>query len=155
MQLSWDDYFFSIAKTVAQKATCPSRKVGAVVIDPETNHILSTGYNGAPRGTEHCTDACANRKSGSDFRKCHAVHGELNAIINAAYNGVRLDGAVMYLTTTPCLFCSRAIINAGISEVKASSKYPHDDAIDLLKEGGVEVRIITGVSWASIIGEGS
>jgi dCMP deaminase len=142
----WDDYFFSIAKVVASRATCPARQVGCVVIDRETKAILSTGYNGAPRGTEHCTSACATRQSGSDFRKCHALHGELNAILNAAYNGMNLKGSVMYLTTTPCVFCSRAIVQAGISEVRAMSKYPHEDALELLRAGGVDVYIIQGVT---------
>lgn len=143
---SWDDYFFSMAKVVSSRATCPSRQVGCVVIDSSTKHILSTGYNGAPRGTEHCTEACVDRHSGSDFRKCRALHAELNAILNAAFNGVSLRGSVMYLTTTPCVFCSRAIVQAGVSEVRAMSKYPHDDALEMLRSGGVNVYIVKGVS---------
>lgn len=142
----WDDYFFSMAKIVSSRATCPSRQVGCVVIDGITKQILSTGYNGAPRGTKHCTSACLNRTTGSDFRKCRAVHAELNAILNAAFNGVSLRGGVMYLTTTPCVFCSRAIVQAGIKQVRAMSKYPHDDALDLLREGGIDVYIVQGVT---------
>lgn len=143
---SWDDYFFSMAKVVGSRATCPSRQVGCVVVDADTMSIISTGYNGSPRGTEHCTSACLDRTSGSDFRKCRALHAELNAILNAAFNGVNTRGAVMYLTTTPCVFCSRAIVQAGISEVRAMSRYPHDDAIAMLNEGGVNVSIIQGVT---------
>lgn len=147
----WNDYFLNIARDISARSTCPGRSVGCVVIDPETKHILSTGYNGAPRGTAHCTEACAHRESGSDFRKCRALHAELNAVINAAFNGVKLKGSIMYLTTTPCVFCSRAIINAGVKEVIASSKYPHDDAIDLLNEGGVKVQIIQGLSRTEML----
>lgn len=143
---SWDDYFFSMAKIAASRATCPSRQVGCVVIDPETKQILSTGYNGAPRGTPHCTNACVDRTAGSDFRKCRAIHAELNAVLNAAFNGVSLRGGVMYLTTTPCVFCSRAIVQAGISEVRAMSKYPHEDALELLRIGGVNVYIVQGIT---------
>lgn len=143
---SWDDYFFSMAKVVSSRATCPSRQVGCVVIDPETRQILSTGYNGAPRNTPHCTSDCANRTAGSDFRKCRAIHAELNAVLNAAFNGVSLRGGIMYLTTTPCVFCSRAIVQAGISEVRAMSKYPHEDAIELLNLGGVQVSIVQGIT---------
>lgn len=142
---SWDDYFFGMAKVVSMRATCPSRQVGCVVIDPGTKQILSTGYNGAPRGTPHCTNACRDRSSGSDYRKCRAIHAELNAILNAAFNGVSLRGGIMYLTTTPCVFCSRAIVQAGVKEVRALSKYPHEDALELLRIGGVEVYVVQGV----------
>lgn len=142
---SWDDYFFGMAKVVASRATCPSRQVGCVVVDEDTKQILSTGYNGAPRGTPHCTSACQDRSSGSDYRKCRAIHAELNAVLNAAFNGVSLRGGVMYLTTTPCVFCSRAIVQAGIKEVRAMSKYPHEDALELLRIGGIKVAIIKGV----------
>ena len=148
---SWDAYFFRMAPLVAPRATCPSRSVGCVIVDPETNHVLATGYNGAPRGTEHCGDSCLARKSGKSFEKCRAVHAELNAIIHAAKSGVSTDGCRMYLTTTPCVFCSRTLINAGVKEVYAMTKYCHEDAISLLKEGGVEVRIISPVELTDLV----
>lgn len=148
--MEWHDYFFSIAKVVAARSTCPSRKVGAVVVDPETQFIISTGYNGAPRGTAHCDAECGSRESGKDWIKCKAIHGELNAIIAAANAGKSVNGAVIYLTTTPCVFCSRVLINAGIKHVYAMSYYSQSDAEVLLKEGGVGMTVFTGVPTPTI-----
>lgn len=139
---SWHEHFFSIAKTVAQRSTCPSRKVGAVVVDPETKTFVCSGYNGAPRGTAHCGDACRSRESGKSYEKCNAIHAELNAIVNAAMIGVSTKDKDMYLTTTPCLFCARILINAGIRRVYALTYYPHPQALKLLMEGGVDVIVL-------------
>lgn len=147
----WDSYFFNIAQVVSQRSTCPSRAVGAVIVDSETMGILSTGYNGSPKGTEHCTISCLTREPGSDFRKCRAVHAELNAILHAAHNGSKTKNATMYLTTTPCVFCARTIINSGIKEVRAMTKYHHEDAIDLLSEGGVRTVIISPVELSHLL----
>lgn len=145
MRPNWDDYFFGIAKAVSARSTCPSRQVGAVLIDPESKAILSTGYNGAPKGLPHCGDSCATRESGKSWEKCNSIHGELNVITYAAKNGVKINGSWLYITTTPCVFCARIIINAGIERVYASSVYPQQEAITLLKQGGVRVFVIQGV----------
>lgn len=146
----WADYFFGVAKMVSARSTCPSRQVGAVLVDPNTNGILATGYNGSARGTEHCGVECSTRKSGGDWEKCKAIHAELNCIISAAQNGVRTDGSTMYLTTTPCVFCARLIINAGVKVVIAASAYPHQEAIELLRSGSVKVMVVTGVPMPTI-----
>lgn len=148
--MDWDQYFFSIAKVVSARSTCPSRKVGAVIINPETKGIVATGYNGAPRGTDHCDDACSNRESGKSYGKCKAVHAELNAILTSAVNGVSTYGTTMYLTTTPCLFCSRTIVNAGIKHVYAMSYYPHPESMALLSQGGVRMTVMHGVPTPSL-----
>jgi dCMP deaminase len=137
--MTWDDYHWSIAEAVAQKSTCPRLSVGCVIIDPESNFVLATGYNGAPRGTEHCGEACRTRKVGEDRDKCKAVHAELNAIVSAARSGQRLDGSHAFQTISPCLTCSRIIIQAGIREVHAMELYPNAEAIDLLYAGGVSL----------------
>ena len=80
----WDTYFFRMATMVATRSTCPSRAVGCVVINIDTKHVISTGYNGAPKGTTHCGEGCLTRESGKSWSKCRAVHAELNAIVNAA-----------------------------------------------------------------------
>ena len=147
----WDTYFFRMATMIATRSTCPSRAVGCVVIDIDTKHVLSTGYNGAAKGTAHCDEGCLTRESGKNWGKCRAVHAELNAIVNAAKNGVSTDGCRMYLTTTPCVFCSRTLINAGVKEVYAMSKYSHDDAIALLSEGGIKVKIISPVELTDLV----
>ena len=143
--MRWNDYFWSIAKVVSARSTCPSRQVGAVLVDPDTNYIISTGYNGAPRGAEHCGPECSQRRSGTDWNKCKAIHAELNVIISAALNGARTDGAILYLTTTPCVFCARVLINAGVTHVYATSAYPSEEALALLKQCGIGVTIETGV----------
>lgn len=148
--MRWNDYFFGIAKMVSAKSTCPSRQVGAVLVDPNTNFIVATGYNGAPRGTEHCGSDCAQRKSGQDWNKCKAIHAELNVIISAALNGAKTGGTILYLTTTPCVFCARVLINAGVKHVLATSAYPHEEAISLLKSCGIDVTIETGVPMPMI-----
>ncbi len=145
MRQSWSDYFFGIAKVVSGRATCPSRSVGCVIVDPEEHSILATGYNGAPAGSPHCGEACENRVSGSSYEKCQAVHAEANAIVQAAKNGVSTKGSYMYLTTTPCVFCSRLIINAGVKKVLATSAYPQHEAIEMLVAAGVSVVIEQGV----------
>lgn len=143
--MNWNDYFWGIAKVVSARSTCPSRQVGAVLVNPQTNYIISTGYNGAPRGTEHCGPECSTRKSGSDWNKCKAIHAELNVIIAAALNGAKTDGAILYLTTTPCVFCARVLINAGVTHVLATSAYPQEEALTLLRSAGIKVTIETGV----------
>ena len=147
----WNTYFFRMATLIATRSTCPSRAVGCVIIDIETKHVISTGYNGSPRGTAHCGESCASRESGKSWEKCRAVHAELNAILNAAKNGVSTDGCRMYLSTTPCVFCSRTLINAGVKEVYAMSKYSHDEAIALLNEGGIKVRIVSPVELTDLV----
>ena len=147
----WNTYFFRMATLIATRSTCPSRAVGCVIIDIETKHVISTGYNGSPRGTAHCGESCVSRESGKSWEKCRAVHAELNAILNAAKNGVSTDGCRMYLSTTPCVFCSRTLINAGVKEVYAMSKYSHDEAIALLNEGGIKVRIVSPVELTDLV----
>jgi len=150
---SWHEVFFNMAKTLAQRSTCPSRKVGAIVVDPETNTFVCGGYNGAPRGTAHCGDSCRKRESGKSYEKCNAVHAELNAIINAALIGVSTNYKDMYLTTTPCVFCARVLINAGIRKVYALTYYPHPEALRLLMEGGVDVVVLNSSTLPSFDNE--
>lgn len=146
----WRDYFLGMAKYVSQRGSCPTRQVGAVIIDPDTKAVLSVGYNGSPRGTDHCGQECANRKMGENTKACRAVHAELNAILNGAFSGVKTRGAELYVTVSPCLSCARAIIQSGIVRVVASGKSPYDKAIDLLKEAGIEVKIVSGQSLPKI-----
>lgn len=109
-------YYMSIAKAVAQKSSCLRKKRGAVIINKGS--IVSTGYNGPARGTEHCS-TCARDTAGSrkGYEVCSAVHAEQNAIINAARNAVCTVESTMYTTGLPCIHCARMIINAGITEV--------------------------------------
>jgi len=105
---SWDQYFMDIAKQVATRATCDRKHVGAVVVRDRT--ILSTGYNGSIRGMPHCDEVGHMMENGH----CIAtVHAEANAILQAAKNGVRIDGASLYTTASPCWPCFKLIANSG------------------------------------------
>lgn len=91
---SWHEYFWNIAEQVATRSTCPRAQCGTVLVDPNTNHILATGYNGAPPGECHCIDIGCLIEDGHCQR---AIHSEVNAIAHAARNGVRVDGAHAYV----------------------------------------------------------
>ncbi len=140
----WDDYFMSIARVVASRSNCVKRKVAAVVtID---RRLISTGYNGTPRGTRNCNEGgCPRCNSlalgGTRLDECLCSHAEENAITQAAYHGVPLKGATIYSTFSPCLQCTKMIINSGIVEVVYQSDYPLGRvSLDLLAEAGIALR---------------
>ncbi len=128
------DYYLNIAKEVASRGTCLRRIFGAVIVKDE--QVISTGYNGAPRGVKNCLDLgyCprqkANIPAGERYELCRSVHGEANAIIHAARND--MIGATLYLYGEdkstgevggrPCKMCTRMIINAGIIKVIVREK---------------------------------
>ncbi len=142
----WDDYFMGIARVVASRSNCIKRKVAAVVtID---RRIISTGYNGTPRGTTNCNEGGCPRcndlaAGGTRLDECLCSHAEENAITQAAYHGVSLKGATVYTTFSPCLQCTKMIINVGLSEVVYQSDYPLGEvSLNLLAEAGVNARQI-------------
>jgi len=109
---SWDQYFMDIARQVATRATCDRKHVGALLVRDRT--ILSTGYNGSIRGMPHCDDVGHMMENGH----CVAtVHAEANAIIQAAKNGVSIDGATIYTTASPCWPCFQLIANSGCQKI--------------------------------------
>ncbi len=140
----WDEYFMNIATTVASRSNCMKRKVAAVVtID---RRIISTGYNGTPRGTVNCNEGGCPRcnsfaPGGTGLAECLCSHGEENAITQAAYHGVTLRGGTIYTTFSPCLWCTKMIINAGLLEVVYNSDYPlGETSLALLREANVKLR---------------
>ncbi|MBA4387362.1 MAG: cytidine deaminase [Verrucomicrobia bacterium] len=140
----WDTYFMDIAHVVAKRSNCIRRSVAAVVV--RDSRIVSTGYNGTPRGVKNCFEGACKRcsshaSSGSHLGECICSHAEENAISQAAYHGIALAGGVLYSTLSPCLICSRMIINAGIKEVVFEDAYEFDaQAKKLLSSAGVKVR---------------
>lgn len=140
-----DEYFMTIAEVAKTRSTCLSRKVGAVIV--KDKRVLATGYNGAPSGCMHCTDIgyCIRKKkgfsSGAGLELCRAGHAESNAIDQAAKFGIPIEGATLYVTLQPCVFCAIRIINSGIKEVVFKGEYPTGLALELLKEAGVVVRL--------------
>jgi dCMP deaminase len=111
-RVGWDEYFMAIAAQVATRSTCDRKHVGAVIVRDKM--ILATGYNGSLRGSEHCDDVGHLMQDGHCVR---TVHAEANAIVQAARNGVRTDGAGIYVTASPCFSCFKLIANAGIVRI--------------------------------------
>ena len=140
---SWDEYFLQMAELASQRATCLRRRVGAVLV--KDKRILSTGYNGAPSGLEHCLEKGCLRDqlkipSGERHELCRGLHGEQNALIQASLHGVSVKGSTLYATTQPCIICAKMLINAGIAEIVIAGGYPDKMAMDFLKQAGIKVR---------------
>ena len=142
MRPSWDQYFMDLLELIKTRSTCLRRQVAAVIV--KDKHILSTGYNGAPRGVTHCEKVGCLREemgipSGERHELCRAIHAEQNAIVQAAVSGVSILGAEIYITHSPCVLCSKMLINAGIKRIIYKGAYPDELAMKLLSEAGVEV----------------
>lgn len=141
---SWDDYFMGIAKVVSSRSNCLKRKVASIIV--KDKRIISTGYNGTPRGVRNCSDGGCARcghfgESGRDLGECVCSHGEENAIVQASYHGVPIAGSTLYSTYSPCLICTKMIINSGMAEVVYNTDYPLNElSLKLLREAGVKVR---------------
>lgn len=123
-----------IARTVATRATCPRASVGAVLT--RDKRILTTGYNGAPRGVSHCLDVGCTMVDGHCLR---ATHAEANAIVQGALHGVSLQGATAYCTHEPCAGCTKLLISAGVVRIVYRDAYPDPVASMLLAEAGVAI----------------
>ena len=133
-RVDWHEYFMNIAAEVATRSTCDRKHVGAVIVRDKT--ILSTGYNGSVRGLPHCDDAGHMMEDGH----CVAtIHAEANAIIQAAKNGVRVDGADIYITASPCWNCFKIVTNAGIKNIYYGEFYRDDRIFDAAKHLGMIV----------------
>ncbi len=143
MRPSWDEYFMRLAYLVSTRSTCTRRHVGAVIV--KDKRVLSTGYNGPPRGLAHCdVTGCIREElkvpSGERHELCRGLHAEQNAIIQAAVHGVSIKGATIYVTNHPCVVCAKMIINAHIEEIVYAEGYPDELAELMLLESGIKVR---------------
>lgn len=135
-RIDWKSYFMKMAQLAAERSTCIRRRVGAVAV--RDNHVLATGYNGAPKGQTHCIDQGCLREelnipSGERHEICRGVHAEQNIICQAALHGASLEGAIIYCTTQPCSICARLIVNSGIQKVIYLEGYPDEMTIGILK----------------------
>ncbi|MBO5723814.1 MAG: dCMP deaminase family protein [Lentisphaeria bacterium] len=143
---SWDEYFMKIAQVVALRSNCSRRHVAAVIV--KDKRIISTGYNGTPRGIRNCHEGgcprCSSKvPSGTGLEECICSHGEENAIVQAAYHGISVKDSTLYTTFSPCLLCAKMIINAGIREVVYAERYSIDGtARRILQEAGVTLRAL-------------
>jgi dCMP deaminase len=130
----WDQYFMSIAQVVATRSTCPRKYVGSVIVRNRT--ILSTGYNGSIRGMPHCSDVGHMMEDGH----CVAtIHAEANAIIQAARNGVMIEGGTIYVTASPCWHCFKQIANAGIHRICYGEFYRDQRIFDIATQIKLEL----------------
>jgi dCMP deaminase len=140
---SWDQYFITITRNVADRSTCLRAKVGAVIVRDRS--ILATGYNGAPAGMPHCLDVgCLVYESktpdGNIESNCfRTIHAEINAIAQAARNGTRIDGADIYVTHTPCIHCFKTLVNTGISRIFYEKPYKLETLEELRRNTGVKL----------------
>lgn len=134
VRVSWDRYFMNLAVQAATRSTCPRKAVGAVIVRDRA--VLATGYNGSIRGLPHCTDIGCLMVNGHCVR---TVHAEANAILQAAKHGVRLEGAEIYVTASPCWDCFKLVANAGINRVLFGEFYRDERIIEFSREAGIEL----------------
>jgi dCMP deaminase len=133
-RVDWDTYFMNVAREVATRSTCDRKHVGAVIVRDKT--ILSTGYNGSIRGLPHC-DEVGHMMEGDH---CVAtIHAEANAIIQAARNGVRIDGATIYTTASPCWPCFKLIANAGLCRICFGEFYRDERIFEFAQKAGISL----------------
>lgn len=136
-RLTWDQYFMTITRQVAERSTCNRAKVGAVIV--RDKNILATGYNGAPAGMPHCTDVgCliyqSRNPSGDMEENCfRTIHAEINAIAQAAKNGSTIKDASIYVTHTPCIHCLKVLVNTGIKNIYYETPYKIQTLDEILR----------------------
>lgn len=146
----WDTYFMSLASLAAHRSNCMKRRVGCVLVG-EGKRVLSTGYNGTPRGLRNCADGGCPRcnsgnSSGVGLSTCLCIHAEENALLEAGRERIR-GGSVLYCDTCPCLTCSIKICQVGISEVVYAHGYSMDtETAAVFRQAGVKLRQFTPVS---------
>ncbi len=136
-QLKLDTRYLQMAKIWAQNSYCNRRKVGALIVKEKM--IISDGYNGTPEGFENiCEDK--NNKT-----KPYVLHAEANAITKVAKSGNNSNGATLYVTTSPCIECSKLIIQSGIKRVVFNEKYHNAEGLELLKRANIEIKHIKNI----------
>jgi len=130
-QLSLDKRYLRMAFIWAENSYCRRRQVGAILV--KDNMIISDGFNGTPSGFPNvCEDE-------SGVTHPYVLHAEANAITKVARSNNSSEGSTLYVTTSPCMECSKLIIQAGISRVVYSEKYRISDGLDLLRDAGIEI----------------
>ena len=129
MRRSWEEYFMNIAEIVSERGTCDRAYVGCVLVNKD-NRIVSTGYNGSISGNPQCDEVGHKMRDGH----CIAtIHAEINALIYCAKEGITVKNSVCYVTHFPCLNCTKALIQAGISKIIYKKAYRVDEyALELL-----------------------
>jgi dCMP deaminase len=158
---TWDDYFFEVVKAVSKRASCNRGRSGCVIV--KDNHILVTGYVGAPPGFSHCdeighdlevrfrVDSNTDLSLAEKFSKValqenysvhciRTIHAEENALLQAARQGIALEGSTLYCTMTPCRSCAMRIVRVGILKVFAERKYNRPkESEEIFKRAKIEL----------------
>jgi dCMP deaminase len=138
----WNEYFMEMAELAATRASCLRRKVGAVLV--KNKKVLATGYNGAPKDIAHCeVTGCLREQmevpSGQRHEICRGVYAEQNLVAQAAFHGVKTEGAAVYCTHQPCIICTKILINAGVEKIYFKNAYADQFAEKLLEESKIEL----------------
>ena len=141
---SWDEYFMEIAHVVSKRSTCLRRSVGAVIV--KNRQLGATGSTGTPKDLPHCSQVGCLREqlkvpSGKNHELCRGIHAEQNAVVQAAYHGVSVNGGTLYCTHQPCVVCTKILINAGIKRIVYANPYPDKLAEDMMQASGIEIEI--------------
>jgi len=131
---TWDQYFMRIASDVASRATCDRKHVGAAIV--RDKNILATGYNGSIRGLGHCDEEGHMMEEGHCVR---TIHAEANAVIQAAKNGTRIEGATIYVTASPCWGCFKMIANAGLTKIVYGEFYRDQRIFEFAQKLAIEL----------------
>ena len=151
-RISKENYYLNIAQTVLERATCLRRVYGAIIV--KNDEIISTGYNGAPRGRANCVDMgyCSreamNVPRGERYELCRSVHAEANAVLNYRGSLKDLEGSTVYVTLFPCHDCAKILAQVGVGEVVyLDNKYADTD------DGRISRRILDscGISYRQVI----
>lgn len=146
-RLTWHQYFLTITRQVAERSTCTRAKVGAVIVRDRS--ILATGYNGAPAGMPHCTEAgCLIYESKTPYgeveQNCfRTIHAEINSIAQAAKNGSSIKDSTIYVTHTPCIHCLKVLVNTGIRNVYYETAYKIHTLEEILRTTQVHMEKVT------------
>lgn len=139
MRPDWDTYFMKLAKEVANRSTCPRKRVGALLVRDRV--ILSTGYNGSIRGMAHCDDVGHMMEDGHCVR---TIHAEQNALVQAAMHGIRIESSHLYVTASPCWTCFKLIANAGVRRIVYGEFYRDERIFAASEELGIELLHLEG-----------
>ena len=135
-RVDWNLSHMTVAQAYSMRSTCASKKVGAVII--RDNRPISVGYNGDYAGSANCPGAAlcltAEGRCGGD-----TIHAEMNAILFAAKNGIKTDGASIYITCAPCKNCAKALIQAGIAHVYYGEVYRDMSGVEILNRANIPV----------------
>lgn len=137
-----EEYYMSMAFIAAMRANCLNRAVGCIVVSEDNGSIISSGYNGVPKGLPHC-QTCRRRDEGygpgEGLHRSRSSHAEQNALIQASKYGKSVNNAILYCTDLPCNECTKIIINAGIQKVVYCNEYPGSEAKEMLLNSSVSI----------------